>query len=47
MGVVDELEPVACPRTFYLVLVKPPIAVSTAWVYQQLRFELTAFSKGY
>jgi len=38
----DELEPVACPRTFYLVLVKPPIAVSTAWVYQQLRFELTA-----
>jgi len=38
----DDLEPVACPRTFYLVLVKPPIAVSTAWVYQQLRFELTA-----
>src|SRR5262249_48520355 len=23
----DELEPVACPRTFYLVLVKPPLAV--------------------
>jgi 4-diphosphocytidyl-2-C-methyl-D-erythritol kinase len=41
----DDLEPVACPRTFYLVLVKPPIAVSTAWVYQQLRFELTAPSK--
>jgi len=38
----DDLAPVACPRTFYLVLVKPPIAVSTAWVYQQLRFELTA-----
>lgn len=38
----DDLEPVACPRLFYLVLVKPPIAVSTAWVYQQLRFELTA-----
>ena len=38
----DDLEPVACPRPFYLVLVKPPIAVSTAWVYQQLRFELTA-----
>lgn len=38
----DELEAVACPRTFYLVLVKPPLAVSTAWVYQQLRFELTA-----
>jgi len=38
----DDLEPVACPRIFYLVLVKPPLAVSTAWVYQQLRFELTA-----
>ena len=38
----DDLAPVACPRLFYLVLVKPPIAVSTAWVYQQLRFELTA-----
>jgi 4-diphosphocytidyl-2-C-methyl-D-erythritol kinase len=38
----DDLAPVTCPRPFYLVLVKPPIAVSTAWVYQQLRFELTA-----
>lgn len=38
----DALEPVTCPRTFYLVLVKPALAVSTAWVYQQLRFELTA-----
>ena len=38
----DELEPVACPTTLYLVLVNPPLAVSTAWVYQQLRFELTA-----
>jgi len=38
----DDLEPVACPRSFYLVLVKPPLAVSTASVYQQLRFELTA-----
>lgn len=38
----DELTPVACPCDFTLVLVKPPIAVSTAWVYQQGRFELTA-----
>jgi 4-diphosphocytidyl-2-C-methyl-D-erythritol kinase len=38
----DELEPVACPATLSLVLVHPPLAVSTAWVYQQLRFELTA-----
>ena len=41
----DELEAVACPRLFYLVLVKPPLAVSTAWVYQRLRFELTAPAK--
>ncbi len=38
----DELAHVACPRSLALVLVKPPIAVSTAWVYQRLRFELTA-----
>lgn len=38
----DELEPVTCPQNFALVLVKPPIAVSTAWAYQQGRFELTA-----
>lgn len=41
----DELEPVACPRPFYLVVVKPPIAVSTAWVYRQLNLELTASPK--
>jgi len=37
----DELEPVACPQPFFLVLVKPRVAVSTAWVYHQLTFELT------
>ena len=37
----DELTPVQCPGDFALVLVKPPLAVSTAWVYSQLRFELT------
>ena len=42
MGRGDELEPVACPTALVLVLVHPPLAVSTAWVYQQLRFELTA-----
>jgi 4-diphosphocytidyl-2-C-methyl-D-erythritol kinase len=38
----DELAPVGCPEDFFLVLVTPPVAVSTAWVYRQLRFELTA-----
>jgi 4-diphosphocytidyl-2-C-methyl-D-erythritol kinase len=38
----DELTPVACPAGLALVLVKPRLAVSTAWVYNQLRFELTA-----
>ncbi len=37
----DELEPIACPVRLSLVLVKPPIAISTAWAYRQLKFELT------
>ena len=37
----DELEPIACPQRFFLVLVRPRVAVSTAWVYRQLTFELT------
>jgi 4-diphosphocytidyl-2-C-methyl-D-erythritol kinase len=41
----DELEAVTCPQDFYLVLVTPPLAVSTAWVYQQLKFELTGPAK--
>jgi 4-diphosphocytidyl-2-C-methyl-D-erythritol kinase len=41
----DELEPLTCAREFFLVLVKPPLAVSTAWVYSQLRFELTGVPK--
>lgn len=37
----EVLTPLACPADFALVLVKPHLAVSTAWVYSQLRFELT------
>jgi 4-diphosphocytidyl-2-C-methyl-D-erythritol kinase len=37
----DELQPVACVADFALVLVKPPLAVSTAWTYSQLRLGLT------
>jgi 4-diphosphocytidyl-2-C-methyl-D-erythritol kinase len=44
VGRGDELEPIACPWQFFLVLVTPPLAVSTAWVYQHLRFELTQTS---
>ncbi|GIX46653.1 MAG: 4-diphosphocytidyl-2-C-methyl-D-erythritol kinase [Candidatus Tectimicrobiota bacterium] len=38
----DELTPLPDPPPFALVLVKPHVAVSTAWVYQQLRLPLTA-----
>jgi 4-diphosphocytidyl-2-C-methyl-D-erythritol kinase len=38
----DELEPIVCPGDFSLVLVTPPVSVSTAWVYRQFRFKLTA-----
>ena len=41
----DELETVRCTPTFFLVLVKPSIAVSTAWAYNQFRFELTGKTK--
>ena len=37
----DELEPLACPATLSLVLVKPPVRVSTAWAYRQLDPALT------
>ena len=41
LGRGDELEPMSCPWEFFLVLVTPPLAVSTAWVYQHFRFGLT------
>ena len=37
----DELEPVACPAALPLVLVKPPLNISTAWAYRQLGPALT------
>ena len=37
----DELEPVACPLALPLVLVKPPLDISTAWAYRQLGPALT------
>lgn len=37
----DELEPLCCPATLPLVLVKPSVRVSTAWAYRQLRLTLT------
>lgn len=41
----DELSPLTCPNSFFLVLVTPPVAVSTAWAYGQYRFELTDAAK--
>jgi 4-diphosphocytidyl-2-C-methyl-D-erythritol kinase len=41
LGRGDDLDSMSCPWEFFLVLVKPPLAVSTAWVYQHFRFELT------
>jgi 4-diphosphocytidyl-2-C-methyl-D-erythritol kinase len=41
VGRGDELEPMSCPWEFFLVLVTPPLAVSTAWIYQHFRFGLT------
>ena len=37
----DELEPLSCPSVLSLVLVKPPVTVSTAWAYRQLDAALT------
>ena len=37
----DELEPLCCPAPLSLVLVKPPVKVSTAWAYRQLHLTLT------
>ena len=37
----DELEPVDCPATLSLVLVKPSLNISTAWAYRQLPPALT------
>ena len=37
----DELEPLCCPAPLSLVLVKPPVQVSTAWAYRQLHLTLT------
>lgn len=41
----DELSSLICPNTFFLVLVTPPVAVSTAQVYGQYRIELTDTAK--
>jgi len=41
----DELTALSCPQAFFLVLVTPPVAVSTAWVYGKFRFELTGVPK--
>jgi 4-diphosphocytidyl-2-C-methyl-D-erythritol kinase len=41
----DELSPLTCPNSFFLVLVTPPVAGSTAQVYGQYKIELTDVAK--
>ncbi len=41
----DDLSPLTCPNSFFLVLVTPPVAVSTAQVYRQYKIELTDAAK--
>ncbi len=41
----DELSPLTCPNSFFLVLVTPPVAVSTAQVYGEYKIELTDATK--
>lgn len=38
----EVLEPIVCPHDCFFVLVNPRFAVSTAWAYDKLKFELTA-----
>lgn len=41
----DELVGLACPTPFFLVLITPPVAVSTAWAFGKFRIELTEAPK--
>ena len=41
-GIGEILEPVKKWPKFWYVIVKPPLSVSTAWAYENLKFELTS-----
>lgn len=40
-GIGEKISPLAQWPDLWYILVKPPFEVSTAWVYSQLKFELT------
>jgi 4-diphosphocytidyl-2-C-methyl-D-erythritol kinase len=40
-GIGEVLEPIGSWPKFWYVIVTPPVAVSTAWVYDNLKLELT------
>lgn len=44
-GIGDQLTPLSLPETFIILLICPPIQVSTRWAYQQ--FDLTKKKEGY
>lgn len=44
-GIGDRLSPVSLPESFVLLLICPPVAISTRWAYQQ--FNLTNQKEGY
>jgi len=46
-GVGEQLEPVSDWPEYWYVIVTPPVSVSTAWVYNNLKLELTTPGNGY
>lgn len=44
-GVGEKLHPVALPQNYWGVLIYPGFPISTAWVYQNLKLDLTKLSK--
>jgi 4-diphosphocytidyl-2-C-methyl-D-erythritol kinase len=45
-GVGEQLEPVPDWPEYWYVIVTPPVSVSTAWVYDNLKLELTTPENG-
>jgi len=46
-GVGEQLEPVSDWPEYWYVIVTPPVSVSTAWVYNNLKLKLTTPENGY
>jgi len=46
-GVGERLEPIPAWPEYWYVIVTPPVSVSTAWVYNNLKLELTTSKNDY